>query len=234
MIRFYFHPTPNPLKVALFLEETRINYELLPVDTRKGQQHLPEFRRISPNGKVPVIIDTEGPQGSEVRIFDSSAILLYLGEKTGRLMGSPEDKPELLSWLFFIASGLGPFSGQAIYFQHIAPEGNEHAMNRYRREAERHYEVLDKHLENRDFIVGEQYTVADISTWGWLMFASRVMKGSEDCLANYPNLKLWFQKVSLRPAAARAVDIGKDLPFKTEMDENSRKAMFPSSYPKET
>ena len=232
MIRFYFHPTPNPLKVALFLEETHLDYELVPVDIRKGEQHLPEFRTINPNGKVPAIIDTEGPQGNDVRIFDSSAILLYLGEKTGKFMGSPEDKPELLSWLFFVASGLGPFSGQAIYFQHMAPEGNDHAINRYRREAERHYEVLDKHLKSRDYIVGNDYTLADISTWGWLIYASRVMKGSEDGLANYPNLKRWFDKVSARPATGRALEVGKEQPFKTEIDENTRKAMFPSNYPK--
>lgn len=166
MIRFYFHPTPNPAKVALFLEESGLAYELVPVDTSKGEQHLPAFRAINPNAKVPAIIDTDGPGGKEVRVFDSSAILLYLGEKTGQFMGTPEDKPELLSWLFFIASGLGPFSGQAVHFQYAAPEGNDYAVNRYRREIERHYEVLDQHLAGRDYIVGNEYTLADISTWG--------------------------------------------------------------------
>jgi len=122
MIRFYFHPTPNPAKVALMLEETGLAYQVAPVDTSKGEQHTAEFRAINPNGKVPAIIDTEGPGGKEARVFDSTAILLYLGEKTGRLMGSPADKPELLSWLLFIATGIGPFSGQAVHFQHAAPE----------------------------------------------------------------------------------------------------------------
>jgi GST-like protein len=112
MIRFYFHPTPNPAKVALFLEETGLPYETVPVDTSKGEQHLPTFRAINPNGKVPAIVDTEGPGGKEARVFDSTAILLYLAEKTGKFLGAPEDRPELLSWLLFIASGLGPFSGQ--------------------------------------------------------------------------------------------------------------------------
>src|SRR5258708_34552951 len=114
MIRFYFHPTPNPAKIALFLEEAGLPYEVVPVDTSKGEQHTPEFRAINPNGKVPAIVDTDGPNGAETRVFDSSAILLYLGEKTGRLMGLPAERGELLSGLFYLSSGLGPFSGQAV------------------------------------------------------------------------------------------------------------------------
>ena len=117
MIRFYFHPTPNPAKVALFLEEAGLPYEVIPVDTSKGEQHAPAFRAINPNGKVPAIVDTDGPGGKDVRVFDSTAILLYLAEKTGQLLGKPEDRSELHSWLLFIASGLGPFSGQAVHFQ---------------------------------------------------------------------------------------------------------------------
>jgi glutathione S-transferase len=157
MIRFYFHPTPNPAKVALFLEEAGLPYETIPVDTSKGEQHLPAFRAVNPNGKAPAIIDTQGPGGGEARVFDSSAILLYLGEKTGRFLGAAADRPELLSWLFFIGSGLGPFSGQAVHFQHAAPEKLPYAINRYRREAERHYRVLDERLAARAFILGDAY-----------------------------------------------------------------------------
>src|SRR3546814_9104966 len=121
MIRFYFHPTPNPAKVALFLEETGLPYEAIPIDTSKGEQHAPSFRAINPNGKVPAIVDTEGPGARETRVFDSTAILIYLAEKTGKFLGAPEDRPELLSWLLFLASGLGPFSGQAEPFQFSAP-----------------------------------------------------------------------------------------------------------------
>lgn len=128
MIRFYFHPTPNPAKVALFLEEASVPYELVPIDTSKGEQHSEDFRAINPNGKVPAIVDTDGPGGREVRVFDSTAILLYLGEKTGEFLGSPEDRPELLSWLMFLGTGLGPFSGQAVHFQHSAPEKLSYAM----------------------------------------------------------------------------------------------------------
>ena len=109
MIRFYFHPTPNPAKISLFLEETGLPYEIVPIDTGKGQQHQADFRKINPNGKVPAIVDTEGPGGKETCVFDSSAILLYLAEKTGQLLGATEERGQLLSWLFFIASGLARF-----------------------------------------------------------------------------------------------------------------------------
>src|ERR1700752_2327749 len=183
MIRFYYHPTPNPLKISLFLEEAGLPYEVRPVDTSKGEQHLPAFLKINPNGKVPAIVDTGGPGGKEARVFDSSAILLYLADKTGKFLGSPGDRPELLSWLFFIASGLGPFSGQAVHFQFAAPEGVDYAPNRYRREAEGHYQVLENHRKGRSFIVGSSYTIADISAWGWIDRAARVLKGEGDPLA---------------------------------------------------
>jgi GST-like protein len=231
MIRFYFHPTPNPAKIALFLEETGLAYELVPVDTSKGEQHAPAFRAVNPNGKVPAIVDTEGPGGKEARVFDSSAILLYLAEKTGRLMGAPADRPELLSWLFFIGTGLGPFSGQAVHFQFAAPEGNPYAVNRYRREAERHYRVLDDHLVGRDYVVGHAFSIVDISAWGWLDRASRVLKGEADPLGAFPNLKRWFQAIDARPAVARARLVGKEHEFKKVNDEETRRALFPSNYP---
>jgi GSH-dependent disulfide-bond oxidoreductase len=230
MIRFYYHPTPNPAKVALFLEEAGVAYETVPVDTSKGEQHAPAFRAINPNGKVPAIVDTEGPGGKAARVFDSSAILLYLGDRTGQFIGTPEDRGELLSWLFFIASGLGPFSGQAVHFQFVAPEGLEYARNRYRREAERHYQVLEDHLAGRDFIVGDSYTIADMSAWGWVDRASRVMKGEADPLAAFPNIKRWFAAIDARPAVARARAVGKDHAFKKEVDEETRRALFPSNY----
>jgi GSH-dependent disulfide-bond oxidoreductase len=230
MIRFYFHPTPNPAKVALLLEELSLLYEVVPVDTAKGEQHASAFRAINPNGKVPAIVDTEGPGGREARVFDSSAILLYLGDKAGRFVGSAADRPELLSWLFFIASGLGPFSGQAVHFQHAAPEKIPYAVNRYRREIERHYRVLDRHLAGRDFILGD-YSIADMSAWGWLGRAARVLPGEDDPLAAFPNLKRLFEKVDARPAAARAKTVGKDHAFKKEVDEETRRAMFPTNYP---
>ena len=231
MIRFYFHPSPNPAKVALFLEETGLPYEVVPIDTAKGEQHLPAFRAINPNGKTPAIVDTDGSGGREARVFDSSAILLYLGDKTQRFIGSPVDRPELLSWLFFIATGLGPFSGQAVHFQHAAPEKVPYAINRYRREAERHYQVLDRHMEGREFIVGSDYSIVDMSAWGWLTRAQRVLSVDGQPLAAFPNLQRWFSAIDARPAAARAREVGKGHAFKREVDEETRRAMFPSNYP---
>jgi len=231
MIRFYFHPTPNPAKVALYLEEAGLPYEVIPVDTSKSEQHTPAFRAINPNGKVPAIVDTDGPDGKQVRVFDSTAILIYLAGKTGKFLSSPEDRAELLSWLMFIASGLGTFSGQAVHFQFAAPDGLDYAANRYRREAERHYQVLNDHLVGRDYIVGNAYSIADISAWGWLDRASRVRKGETDPLAPFPNLKRLFETVNARPAAARARAVGKDHAFKAVMDDETRRALFPSNYP---
>lgn len=231
MIRFYFHPTPNPAKVSLFLEEAGLPYEAIPVDTSKGEQHTPAFRAVNPNGKVPAIIDTEGPGGKEARVFDSSAILLYLGDKTGKFIGTASHRPELLSWLFFIATGIGPFSGQAVHFQHAAPEKLAYAVNRYRREVERHYRVLDEQLAGRDYILGRDYSIADMSAWGWLDRAPRVLPGSDDPLAQFPNLKRWFHGIDGRPAVVRARAAGKGHAFKKEMDDEARRALFPSNYP---
>lgn len=232
MIRFYFHPTPNPAKVALFLEETGLAYEAIPVDTRKGEQHAPAFRAINPNGKVPAIVDTEGPGGSEIRVFDSSAILLYLADKIGKFLGAPEVRGELLSWLFFISSGLGPFSGQAVFFQLMAQEKLPYAINRYRREAERHYQVLNDHLADRDYITGKDYTIADMSAWGWIDRAPRVLQNESDPLGAYPHLKRWFEMVNARPAVARARALDGSHSFKTTLDEETRRALYPSDYAK--
>ena len=227
MIRFYYHPTPNPMKISLFLEEAGLPYELVPIDTRRGEQHADSFRAINPNGKLPAIVDTDG----DIRVFDSTAILIYLGEKTGKFMGSPVDRGELLSWLMFIGSGIGPYSGQAVHFQRAAPEQLPYAINRYRREAERHYDVLDKHLAGKTFIVGDSYTIADISAWGWLDRASRVRKGADEPLAPYPHLKRLFQTVDARPAVQRARAVGKDHDFKKVNDDEAKRALFPSNYP---
>ena len=222
MLKFYFHHTPNPMKIALFLEETGLDFELVPVDTLKGEQHTPEYRLINPNGKTPAIED-DGQ-----RVFDSNAILLYLSEKTGQLAGQPQDRAELLSWMMFIASGLGPYSGQSVHFQKVAPAGLDYAANRYLREAQRHYDVLENHMKGREFIVGNEYTIVDVAAWGWIDKAPFVL--GEEGLNPYPNLKRWFGNVNARPAALRAREIGKGISFKTEFDEETRRALFPSNF----
>jgi GST-like protein len=173
----------------------------------------------------------KGPAAKKPACSDSSAILLYLAEKTGQLLGAKEERGQLLSWLFFIASGLGPFSGQAVHFQWAAPEGLDYARNRYRREAERHYHVLDDHLAGREYIVGTSFTIADISAWGWIDRASRVLKGEAEPLAGFQNIKRWFNNINSRPAIERARAVGKGHAFKTTVDEESRRALFPSNYP---
>ena len=231
MIRLYYHPTPNPLKVALFLEEAGLPYEVIPIDTRKGNQHTASFRAINPNGKLPAIVDTDAAGSGLVRVFDSNAILLYLGEKVGRFVGTPTDLPELLSWLMFVASGIGPYSGQAVHFQRAAPEQLPYAVNRYRREAERYYQVLDSHLAGRDTIVGSEYSIVDMSAWGWIDRAAIVLGVEVDPLAPFPNLQRWFRAVDSRPAVARARALSTRHVFKTEMDDEARRALFPSNYP---
>ena len=222
MLKFYYHPTPNPMKIALYLAETGLPYELVPVDTAEGKQHSPEFRAINPNGKVPAI-DDDG-----TTVFDSTAILLYLAEKTGKLGGAPENRGQMLSWLMFIATGLGPFSGQSVHFHHSAPEDLPYAKNRFMRETERHYQVLNDHLKGREFIVGDSYSIADISAWGWAVRGDRVLGG--EGLAQFPEVARWFEAINARPAVEKARNIAEGETFKTPGDEASLRALFPSNY----
>ncbi|MBB94883.1 MAG: glutathione S-transferase [Rhodobacteraceae bacterium] len=222
MLKFFYHPTPNPMKVALFLAETGMPYELVPVDTAKGEQHTPEFRAINPNGKVPAILD------GEVAVFDSTAILMYLSEKTGQFGVVPEERGALLSWLMFVATGLGPFSGQSVHFHHAAPEDVPYAKNRYMREIERHYQVLDTHLKGRDFVVGDSYSIADMSLWGWAMRGGRVLGG--DGLARFPEVARWLDAINARPAVEVANRIAEGKSFKTPGDEESMRALYPSNF----
>ena len=224
MLKFYYHPTPNPMKVALLLTEAELPFELIAVDTAKGEQHHAEFRALNPNGKVPAIDD------NGTRVFDSNAILLYLAEKSGKFLGNPSERGELLSWLMFIATGLGPFSGQSVHFQRAAPEKIAYALNRYLREAERHYEVLNNHLKGREFIVGDSYTIADIAAWAWVDRADFVLGAGR--LPEYPEIQRWFTAISARPAVAQARLIGKGIEFKAQGDEASRRALYPSNYPR--
>src|SRR5580700_5802493 len=152
MLKFYFSGAPNPTKVALFLEEAGIPYEGIPVDTRKGEQHKPEYLAINPNAKVPAIVD------GDVTVFDSNAILLYLAEKSGKFLpeNTPAARGQMLSWLMFIATGIGPYSGQAVHFKHVAPEPKDYGVNRYMFEAERHWGIVDARLAANKFMLGDK------------------------------------------------------------------------------
>jgi GST-like protein len=222
VITFYYSLAPNPMKVALFLEETGLPHELKPVDTRKGEQHRPEFLTLNPNGKVPVIVDQE----TGATVFDSNAILLYLAEKTGQFLleNTLAARGELLSWLMFVATGVGPFSGQAVHFRHFAPEQLPYAVNRYLYEAKRHYSILDARLAERRYVLGEAYTIVDMAVWGWARMVPFIM--GEEAWAGLPNLKRLLDEISARPAAQRAEALKDKHVFKTEMDEEARRHMF--------
>ena len=221
MLKFYYSGAPNPTKVALFLEEAGLPYEAIPVDTRKGDQHAPQYRAINPNAKVPAIVD------GDAVVFDSNAILLYLAEKTGKFLpeNTPKARGELLSWLMFVASGVGPYSGQAVHFRTYAPEKLPYAINRYLFEAQRHFGILDERLASRKYMLGGTYTIVDMDVWGWARLLPNIIgEGAWDKLKN---LKRLVDEISARPAAQRAVALKDRHKFKTEMDAEARAAMFP-------
>ena len=220
MIKFYYSGAPNPTKVALFMEEAGVAYEPIPIDTRTGAQHKPDYLKINPNAKVPAIVD------GDVIVFDSNAILLYLAEKTGKFL--PPDtlkaRAELLSWLMFVASGVGPYSGQSVHFRSYAPEKLPYAINRYMFEAQRHFGILDARLAKQRYMLGDTYTIVDMDVWGWARLIPVVL--GEQAWAKFPNLKRLVDEISARPAAARAVALKDKYKFKAEMDDEARRAMF--------
>jgi GSH-dependent disulfide-bond oxidoreductase len=220
MIQFYYHPSPNPAKVALFLEESGLAYEIVPVDTRKGEQFKPEFLAVNPNAKTPAIVD------DGVRVFDSNAILLYLAEKTGQFLprGGLKARAELFSWLMFTATGIGPYSGQAVHFKHFAPKGLDYAVTRYQFEGKRHWAILNAQLKAGPYLLGSEYTIADMSVWGWARAVPFVL--GDGAWGSMPHLKRWFDLINTRPAAARANAIKDKYTFKTEMDDEARNHMF--------
>jgi GSH-dependent disulfide-bond oxidoreductase len=223
MIKFYYHPSPNPAKVALMLEETGLAYQMMPVDTRKGEQHAVSYLAINPNAKTPAIVD------GDIRVFDSNAILLYLAEKTGQFQAdnTPAQRAEMLSWLMFVASGIGPFTGQYVHFNHFAPGPDAYAINRYQFEAWRHWNIIEQHLAGRPYMLGERYSLVDMAVWGW----ARVLPFAlgDTAYMKLPNIKLLLDSINARPAAQRAEALKEQHQFKTEMDDEARKAMFPQN-----
>lgn len=223
MLKFYYNAGPNPMKVALFLEEAGLEYEALPIDGRKGDQHAPAYKAINPNAKAPSLTD------GDVTVFDSNAILLYLAEKTGKFLPANGDvgRGDLLSWLMFIATGVGPYSGQSVHFQRHAPEQLPYAVNRYRFEAKRHYGILDERLKTRPYLLGDDYGIVDMAAWGWARLMPVVL--DEAAWDDLPNLKRLVDEISARPAAERAQALAARHAFKVEMDEEAHRNMFPSN-----
>lgn len=223
MIKLHFHPSPNPMKVLLMLEETGLPYELVPVDTFKGEQHGTDFLALNPNAKVPVLED------NGTTVFDSNAILLHLADKTGEFIPDVGvDRADALSWLFFVATGLSPFSGQAVHFLHMCPEDIPYAKNRYLKEVERHYSVMDKKLSSSTWLAGSDYSIADMAAWGWLNLSGYFF--GEAGLTNWPNLERLHNAISTRPAAQRANDAKSSLEFKLEFDDEAARALFPQNF----
>jgi GSH-dependent disulfide-bond oxidoreductase len=223
MIKFYYHPSPNPAKVALYLEEAGLPYEVIPVDTRKGEQHQPAFLAINPNAKTPALTD------GDATIFDSTAILMYLAEKTGKFLpeNTPQARAQMLSWMMFVASGIGPYSGQAVHFKHFAPEPKVYAVNRYDFEAWRHWQIIDDRLAAHKYMLGNDYTVVDMAVWGWARAVPFIL--GTDAWAKLPNVKRLLDEVNARPAAQRAEALKAKYSFKAEMDDEARKNMFPQN-----
>ena len=225
MIRFHYNLSPNPMKVALCLEELGLPYEAVPVDTRQGQQFDPAYAALNPNQKVPAIVD------GDATVFDSNAILLHLAEKEGRFLAAgAAARGEMLSWLMFVATGIGPFSGQCVHFRHFAPEGDHaYATERYVYEARRHWGVLDARLAERPFVLGADYTIVDMAVWGWARMVPFIL--GEGAFAELPNVKRHLDAISARPAAGRAEALKGRHAFKAEMDAQARAFMFPAIKP---
>ena len=223
MLKFYYNAAPNPMKVSLFLEESGLDYDPVPIDGRAGDQHKPEFLAINPNAKVPAIVD------DGITVFDSNAILLYLAQKTGKFL--PEDTSEaraqLLSWLMFVATGVGPYSGQSVHFKNYAPEKQSYAINRYDFEAERHYGILDRRLAAVPYMLGETYTIVDMAVWGWARMIP-IVRG-ENTWRDMPNLSRLVNEINARPAAERANALKDRHTFRTDMDDEARGYMFPQN-----
>ena len=233
MIDLYYWTTPNGHKITIFLEEAAIAYQIVPVNISKGEQFKPEFLAISPNNRMPAIVDHDPKDGGKpISVFESGAILLYLGEKTGKFLppGTPNNRAQLLSWLMFIATGLGPYCGQAVHFKHFAPKDLEYAHNRYQYEGHRHYKILDEHLANSRYMIGDTYTIVDMAFWGWGRLAPFAL--GDDIFSKYPNVKRLVDEVSARPAATRAIALKDKFTFKTDMDEEARHIMFGHLKPK--
>lgn len=225
MIDLHYWPTPNGHKVTLFLEETGLPYRIVPVDIGRGEQFEPDFLKIAPNNRMPAIVDHDPADGGEpVSLFESGAILLYLADKIGRFI--PDDlrgRAEVLQWLFWQMGGLGPMAGQNHHFVQYAPERIPYAIDRYVNETNRLYGVLDRRLEDRPFIAGEAYSIADMASYPWIVPHER--QGQD--LADFPNLKRWFETIRSRPATIRAYERGQAYQRRdATVDEEAKKILF--------
>jgi len=226
MIDLYYWPTPNGHKITIFLEETGLPYRIVPVHIGRGDQFKPDFLAISPNNRMPAIVDRDpNDAAAPIPVFESGAILVYLAAKTGRFL--PRDTRawvQVLEWLFWQVAGLGPMAGQNHHFVTYAPEKLPYAIDRYVKETSRLYAVLDKRLEGREFVAGD-YSIADMACYPWIVPHQRQQQNLDD----FPHLKRWFEAIRARPAVARAYEKGKAVSSQPTVDDEARKYLFGQS-----
>lgn len=223
MIDLYYWPTPNGHKITVFLEEAGVPYQIKPVDIGAGDQFKPEFLAFSPNNRMPAIIDHAPADGGEnISVFESGAILLYLAEKTGRFLSKDlRQKKITMEWLFWQMGGYGPMLGQNHHFTRYAPEKIPYAIDRYQRETDRLYGVLNKHLESREFIA-DDYSIADMACYPWAV----AHDWHHVALENYPNVQRWHDAIKQRPAVIKAYEVGEQYKRKTDMTPEMKKILF--------
>jgi GST-like protein len=223
MIDLYYWTTPNGHKITIFLEETGIPYTIKPINIGKGEQFSPDFLAISPNNRIPAIVDHKPADGGRpLSLFESGAILQYLAEKTGKFL--PADLPtrtETMQWLFWQMGNLGPMLGQNHHFRNYAAEKIPYAINRYLKETERLYGILDERLADREFVAGD-YTIADMACYPWIVLYERQGQNLND----FPNIKRWFETIQRREAVQRAYDIAKTVNASTTMTEEAKAILF--------
>jgi GST-like protein len=222
VIDVFFWPTGNGKKITIMLEECGLEYRVIPINLGKGDQHTPEFLAISPNGKMPAIIDHDAEDGP-VSMFESGAILIYLAEKTGQFLPTAaRERFKVLQWLFWQVGGLGPMAGQAHYFLRYAPHKNEEGMRRFRNEVARLYAVMDQQLGKDAYLAGD-YSIADIAAWPWVFRHD----WQEQDLNDFPNVKRWFNEIGERPAVARGAVVGQELVDRSvQMSDEEKKLLF--------
>jgi GSH-dependent disulfide-bond oxidoreductase len=225
MIDLYSWPTPNGHKIHIMLEECKLSYRVHPIDIGKGEQFAAEFLAISPNNKIPAMVDSDGPDGKPISLFESGAMLVYLAGKTGKFIGKTDrERFATLQWLMFQMGGLGPMLGQAHHFRIYAPEKIEYGINRYTNEAKRLYGVLDKQLAKTAFIAGKSYSIADMAIWPWLRSAAN----QGVVMDEYPHVKAWFELIGERPAVKRGVEVLANL-RRPVMSDKDKEVLFGKS-----
>ncbi len=222
-IQLYTWPTPNGHKVHIMLEETGLAYDIHAIDIGAGDQFEPEFLKISPNNKMPAIVDPDGPGGGPYSVFESGAILMYLADKTGQFLPTePRGYWDTVQWLMFQMGGVGPMLGQAHHFRNYAPEKIPYAIDRYTNEASRLYGVIDRRLGESEWLAGPDYTIADMATFPWL----RSYENQGQDLDDYPNLKAWFERINARPAVERGLQVLAERRRTGPIDDKQREILF--------